>query len=49
MCPIVITNSDAVVVDGHARLAAAQHLGVDEIPAVIVNHPDLRARQKEEC
>jgi hypothetical protein len=30
------------VVDGHARMAAAQQLGVNEVPALSRNHPDLR-------
>jgi len=49
MRPIVVTSGDAVVVDGHARLAAAQQFGVDEVPAVVVNHPDLRTRQRKDC
>jgi ParB-like chromosome segregation protein Spo0J len=42
MCPIVVTFGDAVVVDGHARMAAALQLGVDDVPALVVNHLDLR-------
>jgi len=48
MRPIVVTSGDAVIVDGHTRLAAAQQLGIDEVPVIVVNHPDLRS-QREEC
>ena len=40
--PIVVTSGDAVVVDGHARMAAALQLGADEVPALVVSHPYLR-------
>ena len=46
--PIVVTAM-GVVVNGHARLAAAQQLGVDELPAIVLEHPDIRTRQREEC
>lgn len=48
MRPIIVTSGDAVVVDGHARLRAAQQLGMDEVPVIVVNRPDLRS-QREEC
>jgi ParB-like chromosome segregation protein Spo0J len=46
--PIVVT-AKGVVVNGHARLAVAQQLGVDELPAIVVKHPDIRTGQTEEC
>jgi ParB-like chromosome segregation protein Spo0J len=46
--PIVVTGR-GVVVNGHARLAVAQQMGVDELPAIVVKHPDIRTRQREEC
>jgi ParB-like chromosome segregation protein Spo0J len=46
--PIVVT-AKGVVVDGHARLAVARELGVAEMPAVVVRHPDLRVSLREEC
>ena len=44
--PIVVT-ARGVVVNGHARLAAAQQLGIDEVPVVVVKHPDLRRLRSE--
>jgi transposase-like protein len=32
--PILVTRHDHVVIDGHHRVAAAQHLGLSEIPAL---------------
>jgi ParB-like chromosome segregation protein Spo0J len=46
--PIVVT-ARGLVVNGHARLAVAQQLGEDEVPAIVVKHPDIRTRQREEC
>ena len=46
--PIVVT-ARGVVVNGHARLAAARECGVDELPDIVVRHPDIRTRQREEC
>ena len=48
MRPIVVT-AGGVVVDGQVRLAAAQQLGMDEVPAIVVKHPDLRSLQSENC
>ena len=42
--PIVITAT-GVVVNGHARLAVAQQLGIDEVPAIVVKHPDIRSME----
>jgi ParB-like chromosome segregation protein Spo0J len=36
-----------VVVNGHARLAVAQQLGIDELPAIVVRHPDIRQLQSK--
>jgi ParB-like chromosome segregation protein Spo0J len=49
MRPIVVTSGDASIVDGHARLLAAQELGFNNVPAVSVNEPNLRTRQRENC
>jgi len=46
--PIVVT-ARGVVVNGHTRLAVAQQLGVGEVPAIVVKHPDIRSMQREEC
>jgi len=46
--PIVVT-ARGVVVNGHARLAVAHAAGIDMLPAVVVKHPDLRTRLREEC
>jgi ParB-like chromosome segregation protein Spo0J len=46
--PIVVT-ARGVVVNGHTRLAVARQLGVAEMPAIVVAHPDLRTRLREEC
>jgi len=46
--PIVVT-ARCVVVNGYARLAAARQLGFDEMPAVLVRHPDMRRSLREEC
>lgn len=46
--PIVVTAM-GVAVNGHARLAAARDLGIDEVRAVVIHHPDLRAGFREEC
>jgi len=46
--PIVLTNR-GVVLDGYARLAAARECGVNEVPAIVVKHPDIRSRQGEVC
>jgi hypothetical protein len=35
-----------VVVNGHARLAVAR---VDEFPAMVVKHPEIRTQLREEC
>ena len=42
--PIVVT-ARGVVVNGHARLAVAQQLGIDELPAIVVRHPDIRSME----
>jgi len=42
--PIVVT-ARGVVVSGHARLAVAQQLGIDELPAMVVKHPDIRSME----
>jgi ParB-like chromosome segregation protein Spo0J len=34
-----------VVVNGHSRLAVAQQLGIDELPAIVVRHPDIRSME----
>jgi len=46
--PIVVT-ARGVVLDGHVRLEAAREIGIDEVRAVVVKHPDLRANLREEC
>jgi hypothetical protein len=46
--PIVVTTR-GLVLDGYARLAAARECGVDEVPAIVVKHPDIRGRQREVC
>jgi ParB-like chromosome segregation protein Spo0J len=46
--PIVVTAS-GVVVNGHARLAVARQLGVADMLAIVVAHPDLRTRLREAC
>jgi ParB-like chromosome segregation protein Spo0J len=46
--PILVT-ARGVVLNGHARLAVAQQLGVDEVPAIVLKHPDIRTWQREEC
>jgi len=48
LAPIVVTGR-GVVLDGHARLAAARECGLDELPAIVVRHPDIRTQQREEC
>ena len=42
--PIVVT-ARGMVVNGHARLAVAQQLGIDELPAIVVKHPDIRSME----
>jgi ParB-like chromosome segregation protein Spo0J len=46
--PIVVT-ARGMVLNGHARLAVAQQCGADEVPAIVVKHPDIRTGQQEEC
>ena len=46
--PIVVT-ARGMVVNGHARLAVARQLRVAEMPAIVVAHPDIRTRLREEC
>ena len=46
--PLVVTTMGAVV-NGHARLVVAQQHGIDEVPAIVVRHPDIRSSQREEC
>jgi ParB-like chromosome segregation protein Spo0J len=45
--PIVVT-ARGVVLNGHARLAMARQLTIEELPAIVVKHPDLRTRLREE-
>ena len=42
--PLVVT-ARGVVVNGHSRLAVAQQLGIDELPAIVVRHPDIRSME----
>ena len=44
-----MVTATGVVIDGHARLAVAREIGIDEVRAVVVKHPDLRAGLREEC
>jgi ParB-like chromosome segregation protein Spo0J len=44
-----IVTSKGMVVNGHARLAVERECGVDELPAIVVTHPDIPTRQREEC
>jgi ParB-like chromosome segregation protein Spo0J len=44
--PIVVTAT-GVVVNGHARLAVAREIGIDEVPAIVVRHPDIRSMRME--
>jgi len=44
--PIVVT-ARGVVLNGHARLAMARQLTIEELPAIVVKHPDLRTRLRE--
>ena len=46
--PITV-SAKGVVVNGHARAVAAQQLGLDEVPAVVVKHPDYRRIQSGDC
>jgi len=46
--PITITAKSAVV-NGHARALVARQSGQDEIPAVVVSHPDYRRIQSGDC
>jgi ParB-like chromosome segregation protein Spo0J len=46
--PIVVTAA-GVVVNGHARLVVAQQYGIDEVPAIVVKHPEIQTRPVEEC
>ena len=46
--PIVVT-AGGVVVNGHARMAMARRLGMEEVPTIVVRHPDLRSMRVEEC
>jgi ParB-like chromosome segregation protein Spo0J len=46
--PIAVT-ARGVVLSGRARLAAARECGMDELPAIVVKHPDIRTGQQEEC
>jgi DNA modification methylase len=34
----ILAGSDGVIVAGHGRLAAAQHLGLEQVPVVILDH-----------
>jgi len=45
--PIVVT-ARGVVLNGHARLAMARQLTIEELPAIVVKHADLRTRLREE-
>jgi ParB-like chromosome segregation protein Spo0J len=42
--PLVVT-ARGVVVNGHSRLAVAQQLGIDELLAIVVRHPDIRSME----
>ena len=42
--PVVVT-ARGVVVNGHSRLAVAQQLCIDELPAIVVRHPDIRSME----
>ena len=44
--PIVVT-ARGVVLNGHARLAMARQLTIEELPAIVVKHSDLRTRLRE--
>jgi len=40
LCPLLVRslpNGDGIVVDGDGRLAAARHLGIEEIPVIVVD------------
>ena len=43
--PVVVT-AKGVVVNGHARVVAAQQSGIAEVPAVVLKHPDIRLVQE---
>ena len=34
----ILLGSDNIVIAGHARLAAAQHLGMSEVPVIVLGH-----------
>ena len=38
----VVATARGVVVDGHARVLAAQQAGIGDVPTVVVKHPDVR-------
>jgi hypothetical protein len=46
--PITVT-AKGVVVNGHARVLAARSLGLDEVQAVVIKHPDYRRIQSGDC
>ena len=37
----ILAGSDGVIVAGHGRLAAAQKLGLDTVPVVVLDHPPV--------
>ena len=41
----IVITAKGVVVNGHSRLAVAQQLGIDELPAIVVKHPDIRSME----
>ena len=46
--PITVT-AKGVVVNGHARVHAAEQSGLDELAVVLVRHPDYRRIQSGDC
>jgi ParB-like chromosome segregation protein Spo0J len=34
----ILAGADGVIVSGHGRLAAAQHLGLESVPVIVLDH-----------
>jgi len=44
-CNPVLISSDGDIIAGHGRVLAAQKLGLDEVPCVVLDHLDERKRK----
>lgn len=42
--PVVVEKENHIILDGHHRVAALKQLGVNEVPAFLVNYQDKNVR-----